>query len=59
MSLKLIITNPEAKKISSDELKLKVLNYRRDNEYLEAMVNHNAEKQLLIKQGALFLTNNN
>lgn len=59
MSVQLIIINPEVKKASSDELKEKVLNYRKDNEYLEEMINHNAEKQLLIKQGTKFLTTNN
>ena len=59
MSAQLIVTNPEVKKLSSDELKKKVLNYREDNAYLEKLVSDTAEKQLLIEQGTLFLSNIN
>jgi hypothetical protein len=59
MNASVIIANPEVKRMSSDELKKKVLNYRKDNEYLEKMTNNNAERQLLIQQGTSFLINSN
>ena len=59
MNASVIIANPEVKRMSSDELKKKVLNYRKDNEYLEKMINNNAERQLLIQQGTSFLINSN
>ena len=51
MNIAAIAPQPEMRKLSSNDLKQKVMDYRRDNEYLAKMTAYNETKAQLIREG--------
>ena len=51
MNIAAIAPQPEMKKLSSNDLKKKVMDYKRDNEYLAKMTSYNETKAQLIRKG--------
>ena len=51
MNIASIAPQPEMRKLSSNDLKQKVMDYKRDNEYLAKMTSYNETKAQLIREG--------
>jgi hypothetical protein len=51
MNIAAITPQQEVRKFSSNDLKQKVMDYRKDNEYLAKMTAYNENKAQLIREG--------
>jgi|GEM_PF-3013083 len=51
MNIAAIAPQPEMRKLSSNDLKQKVMDHRKDNEYLARMTVYNENKAQLIREG--------